>query len=234
MTILTGPLGLKARHLGRKIGLNSWFAKFLASDHYEHRFAAAIARCVHEGDTVWDVGANTGSYALLFSGRVGSTGRVFAFEPSPQNLVHLRRNTATVGNVVVLPFGLSNATGRLFFEETPDGTTSHIVSSRKSDDSDGLITIDVQSGHEVILGNKADFPNIIKLDVEGYELEVVMGLFDILPDTRLRGIFVEVHFGILEKRGMSAGPREIEKILLKKGFRISWTDPSHLKACRSC
>lgn len=65
--MLTGPLGLKARHLGRKLGLNSLFARLLASDHYEHRFSAAIARCVREGDNVWDVGANIGSYALLFT-----------------------------------------------------------------------------------------------------------------------------------------------------------------------
>ena len=113
MSILTGPLGLRARHLGRKLGLNSLFAKLIASDGYEARFGAAIARCIRNGDNVWDVGANIGSYAVSLSGQVGSSGRVFAFEPSPLNLAHLRQRVRTAENVVVLPLGLSDSSGQL-------------------------------------------------------------------------------------------------------------------------
>jgi hypothetical protein len=86
VSVLTGLLGLKARHLGRKLGLNRLVAKLLVSGGYEARYSAAIARCIRRGDHVWDVGANVGYYALSFSGQVGSFGRVFAFEPSPRNL----------------------------------------------------------------------------------------------------------------------------------------------------
>jgi FkbM family methyltransferase len=234
LSILTAPLSLKARHLGRKLGLNRFFAKLLASDGYEARFGAAIARSIRRGDTVWDVGANIGSYALSFSGKVGGSGRVFVFEPSPVNLALLHRRTIAAENVVVLPFGLFDVNGRLPFREESDGTTSHVASHPGPSDANGMITVNVRTGDGVILSGEAAFPNVIKIDVEGHELEVVRGLSAALSDLRLRGVFVEVHFSILQERGMRAAPRQIEQTLIAKGFRISWTDASHMQAVRSC
>jgi FkbM family methyltransferase len=96
---------------------------------------------VRKGDNVWDVGANVGYYALSFSDQFGSSGRVFAFEPSPLNLTYLRRRAIAAENVVVLPFGLSEVRGQLSFREEPDGTTSHIVSNRSLSDANETITV---------------------------------------------------------------------------------------------
>lgn len=188
---------------------------------YEARYSAAIARCIRKSDNVWDVGANVGYYALSFSDQVGSSGRVFAFEPSPLNLAHLRQRAIATENVVVLPFGLSEVRGRLFFRE-----------NRSLSDADETITVSVRTGDEVILSGEAAFPNIIKIDVEDHELEVLLGLSAALRDPRLRSVFVEVHFAILQQRGMRAAPRQIEQTLIAKGFRISWSDPSHMQALR--
>jgi FkbM family methyltransferase len=121
--------------------LNRRFAKLLMSGGYEARYSAAIARCIRKGDNVWDVGANVGYYALSFSDQFGSSGRVFAFEPSPLNLTYLRRRAIAAENVVVLPFGLSEVRGQLSFREEPDGTTSHIVSNRSLSDANETITV---------------------------------------------------------------------------------------------
>jgi FkbM family methyltransferase len=229
VSVLTGRLGLKTRNLGRKLGLNRLFAKLLVSDSYEARFGATMARCIRKGDNVWDVGANVGYYALSFSDQVGSSGRVFAFEPSPRNLGALQQRSMPAGNIVVLPFALSDISGRISFREELDGSTSHIASS----DAQETIRVNVRTGDEVISSGEAAFPNIIKIDVEGHELEVVLGLSAALTDPRLRCAFVEVHFAILQKRGMCAAPRQIEETLIAKGFQISWTDLSHMQAVRS-
>jgi FkbM family methyltransferase len=232
VSIFTGPLGLKARQLGRKLGLNSWFGRLLAAEGYEPRFAAAIARCLRKGDNVWDVGANTGSYSLAFSDQVGLSGCIFAFEPSPQNVAYLRQRTVAAGNIVVLPFGLSNSSGQIPFKEEPDGTTSHIASEHRPCRDEEVITIEIRTGDDAVSSGEAAFPNVIKIDVEGHELQVILGLPMVLEDPRLRCVFVEVHFGILQKCGMQAAPRQIERTLMAKGFRISWTDPSHMQAIR--
>jgi FkbM family methyltransferase len=230
--MMTGPLGLKARYLGRKLGLNSVLARLFADTDHESRFATAIARCTHRGDIVWDIGANTGSYALAFSNQVGGSGRIFAFEPSPRNLAYLHQRMLSLKNVVILPFALSDVEGEFLFKEEPDGTTSHIITHSSSDCEEELIAVQVRTGDDLISKGVAAFPNIIKVDVEGHELKVLLGLSKALGDTRLKGVFVEVHFSILHQRGTSEVPRRIEQILTARGFRVAWTDHSHLQAVR--
>lgn len=75
-------------------------------------------------------------------------------------------------------------------------------------------------------------PNAIKIDVEGFEVEVLQGLGPHLAAPTLRVIGVEVHFGILKERGMADAPQRIERLLARNGFRVQWPDSSHLLALR--
>ena len=55
----------------------------------------------------------------------------------------------------------------------------------------------------------------------------------ILADSRLRAIFLEVHFALLEQRGKGDAPLHIEQKLRSLGFQIKWlSDRSHLQALR--
>src|SRR5208283_3588642 len=75
-------------------------------------------------------------------------------------------------------------------------------------------------------------PNVVKVDVEGYEEEVLEGMGGVLASPVLRGIMVEVHFFKLEKRGRLTAPSRIQHLLKDKGFRTRWVDASHLFATR--
>ncbi len=59
---------------------------------YEPHLQRAIRQYVATGDTVYDIGANIGYVSLSLAKRVGSGGRVVAFEPIPRNADLLRRN----------------------------------------------------------------------------------------------------------------------------------------------
>lgn len=76
-------------------------------------------------------------------------------------------------------------------------------------------------------------PNVIKIDVEGFEYEVIEGLSAYLSSPTVKSIGIEVHFGILEERGLSQAPRWIERLLNGKGFVVTWADPSHIIATRN-
>src|SRR5262245_27460113 len=75
---LQGPLSGKRWIVGSGIH-RMWLGS------YEPSKMGLAAQCVRSGDTVFDIGAHVGIYTLLFSDRVGPTGRVIAFEPAPQN-----------------------------------------------------------------------------------------------------------------------------------------------------
>ena len=74
-------------------------------------------------------------------------------------------------------------------------------------------------------------PNIVKIDVEGQEYEVLNSIFSNIDKLeKLRAIFVEIHFSILDKRNLiDQMYKLIEKFELETDFKLSWIDVSHFK-----
>lgn len=74
---------------------------------------------------------------------------------------------------------------------------------------------------------------MVKIDVEGFELDVLKGMSGLLADPALRAIFVEVHFLALANRGLHTAPADMIALLRAAGFEIQWIDPSHFGATRT-
>jgi FkbM family methyltransferase len=176
------------------------------------------------------VRANVGYYTRSFSELVGDAGSVFAFEPSPTNFARLSAACGRHANVRMLNCGLGSKDGQLPFQQGTDdlGATSRVVDPAVG----GSILVNVRTGTTLIETGAALSPNAIKIDVEGYELEVLEGLGAHLSAPDLRLIGVEVHFGILKSRGIPDAPRRIERLLRENGFAVSWPDASHILATR--
>ncbi|MBR0838962.1 FkbM family methyltransferase [Bradyrhizobium liaoningense] len=199
---------------------------------YESPFSRQLMLACRQGDVVWDVGANVGHYTASFSDWVGLSGKVVAFEPDAMNLPKLRSACGQRQNVAICAFGLSDKTERRsFLGDGGDGTTSRVLQPGEPAPK-GAVEVELLTGDDVIQGGRADRPNIIKIDVEGHELSVLKGLQRALSDKSLRNVFVEVHFGVLDRSGRADDPKRIEDILKRGGFKLSWTDASHILASR--
>ena len=151
MSWRTNPAVLALRTLGRALGLNSRLATLLWGTNYEDRFQVAMLRAIREGDVVWDVGANVGFYSKKFSDIAGSSGKVFAYEPSPSNLQRLHEAVASLRNVTVVPLALGEREDVLVLEQGNDplGATSRII-DKTIEDSERQVTIQVSSGDHLI------------------------------------------------------------------------------------
>ncbi|NEN94750.1 MAG: FkbM family methyltransferase [Moorea sp. SIO3I7] len=77
------------------------------------------------------------------------------------------------------------------------------------------------------------YPNIIKIDVEGFELEVLKGIQTVLSSSTLKAVFIEVHFKLLEENGYTNAIEMIVKILHKYGFSTTWIDFLHIVGFKS-
>lgn len=227
MSWRTNTLMLQARNVGRCLGLNKWIAVLLNGRGYEVRYDQSFQSTLRHGDCVWDVGANVGYYTRQFAERVGSDGRVFAFEPSPANFARLTSTAAVLGHVTLVNAGLGREVGRLSFQQGADdlGATSRIVEG-------GGTSVEIRTGAELLASKDATMPNAIKIDVEGFELEVLQGMGEALRTPALRAIGIEVHFTLLRERGMEHAPKQIERLLQNSGFRVIWPDASHILALR--
>jgi len=146
---------------------------------YEKRNAAFVAGFIKEGMTVYDVGANAGYFTLMFSRLVGSTGKVVAFEPEPNNVAALKAHLSINGirNVEVVDAAVSNEAGVALF----DGSRSTGCLSSHGGLSVKTVRLD-------------DFPvpDFVKMDIEGGETSAILGA-DKTLSARRTAWFVELH-----------------------------------------
>ncbi len=160
---------------------------------YERGEWTFVSRYLRPGMTVFDIGANQGLYTLLAARRVGSSGRVFAFEPAPSEFRRLARNLALNGfsNVVTVPSAVGSHEGKTTLYVCLDGRGDYSA-CRPPHDVKGArcsrTTVPITSLDTFIQQNEISAADFVKVDVEGGELEVLKGAALVL--TKLRPVFM--------------------------------------------
>lgn len=154
-----------------------------------------ILNLLQRGDVFYDVGAHLGFFSVIAARAVGPTGEVIAFEPDPSNAERIRANAARnrflMVEVVDEAVWSSNAPLEL------------VPANPSSGRSQGRVGLSINySGAQVnglaldqfIEGRRA--PNLIKIDVEGGELEVLKGMRRLLSLHRPH-VICEIHDELL-------------------------------------
>jgi FkbM family methyltransferase len=158
-------------------------------------------RLLKSGDVAVDVGANIGYLTTLFAAKVGLLGRVESFEPHPRIFARLRDNVHRLGSASQAAISLHEcALGRR-------GGTGHLVEPSAFRMNEGTSTLAVSPdaaaspagcGFEVRL-EKLDTVladreiALLKVDVEGFEAEVLDGARSLLARHKVRNIIYEAH-----------------------------------------
>ncbi len=226
----TNPAAMALRSVLRRAGLTKLIGGLLRRGSYEEAFDVAFLACIQPGDCVWDIGANVGYYTTKVCDRVGDTGHVFAFEPSSTNRVQLAEALVGRANSSIVPMALGKETSVTFLQQGDDeiGATSRVV----EESSTGAERVEIAQADDLLRRSIVAQPQVVKIDTEGYELDVLEGMSEILSNHSLRCVGVEIHFGLLQQRGLQNAPREIERILGEAGLKPHWTDTSHIIATR--
>lgn len=163
-------------------------------------------------DLFLDIGANIGCYTVLASGYIGA--RSIAVEPVPATFDFLHQNITINGigeHAKILNCGMGSAESTLFFTKGHDDV-NHVVLNPDITSRD-LVEVAVTSVDILLKGKVA--PALLKIDVEGFEQEVINGANYTLKDTRLKAIIIEL-IGAGERYGYV--DENIHIILLKEGF----------------
>lgn len=221
------------RNVARSLGITRVVAKFTNSGKYEERFGNAMLGAVHPGDVVWDIGANVGYYTKQFAEAVGTQGKVVAFEPVPAAFRKLSEAVAGHNNVRTVNAALGAKSGTVTFSlGTQDADpTSKIVEGGVAI-AGKAIDLPMLTGDEAMTREQLPQPTFVKIDVEGFEPDVVEGLTNVLQSKACKNVFIEVHFGLLQARGKSASVETILSRMKQFGYTPRWIDASHIQATR--
>jgi hypothetical protein len=112
------------------------------------------------------------------------------------------------------------------------GSNARIVESGRESPSDEIETVEVVRGDAVVAEGHAPEPTVMKIDVEGFELEVLEGMGRYLASERLQAVCVEIHALQMEERGIRNGGRAVELLLRNAGFDVSWAGFGHIVATK--
>ncbi len=142
---------------------------------HERGLRKILTALLRPGDTFWDVGANLGYYSAVFSEPHFELREVHCFEPNPSLVPLLKRSLGSRDSVTVHPFALGRQAGRIGLHIPRSGglPISGLASLRASARG-RAIPVDVRTADEVI-ANGAAPPDVMKIDVEGWELHVLAG-----------------------------------------------------------
>lgn len=183
----------------------------------EQRLAGTL---LEPGMTVFDLGAHHGLYTLLASKKVGASGRVVAFEPSPRELsrlrLHLRLNRCHNVRIEPVALGSQEGTAELF---VPLGIHTGFNSLRppKVKEPVRRVTVPMTTLDSYVRQQGIAGIDFIKMDVEGAELEVLKGGASLLGGERRPIVMCEMQDKRTEAFGYRA--REIYQFLAGRGYR---------------
>ncbi|MCB0209167.1 MAG: FkbM family methyltransferase [Anaerolineae bacterium] len=138
----------------------------------------AIAHYLRPGQVFYDIGANVGFFTAIAAKRVGPTGFVYAFEPVPENAQSIRHNINLNGfsQVTVFEQAVSDKSGvgALFVTHYAGGSTLSTVG--KPSDTREVINVSLISIDDLVTRRTLLPPSLVKIDVEGAELDVLKGM----------------------------------------------------------
>ncbi len=195
-----------------------------------------LLKHVRPGETIMDVGANRGVYTILLAQAVGASGHLLALEPDSRSFERLAENVQLndLGDRVFsfkLALGREAGTAELcLFDEAMAA-----ISQVREDAADvPREIISVLSGDEFIAKYRLPHPNVVKIDVEGFEFAVLQGLSETLRQSTCRLICCEVH---PDKLPSGISGELVRELLMDHGFSAMKILPCppeyHLFAARS-
>jgi FkbM family methyltransferase len=184
-------------------------------EHAEYSTSNLLTSFLREGDVFVDIGANIGYMSVIASSRIGKAGRILAFEPVPANFARLQENFALNGmeNAEALGYALGRVDG--FLSMQSQDTISHVAVSAEVSDA---VRVPVKRLDDV-LNMKA---TICKIDVEGYELDVLQGSVQEMAAGMLPLMVLELN-GASRRYGRKDA--ELTTFLQQHGYRLGVFDP---------
>jgi len=198
----------------RFVAPRSHLGGYVLSPH-EPSTVKVFERFLAAGSTAVDVGANIGYLSLQMARCVGGEGTVYAVEPAPENLVWLRRNVDlnAAHQIRILPVGAGAETSqRSMFLTGSTRNTFHPDPNATADSK--TVSVPQVRLDDVIEGAI----DLVKIDVEGSELEVLQGMQRILDENPRLCLIVEWNPGRL--RAANVEPGSLPEYLAERGMRV--------------
>jgi len=190
--VLGRKMYLSAEKAGLDVRGKSIHKQLILDGIRERRSTRIMERFIRPDDVILELGANIGYYVLIESGVLSDKGYIYAVEPGPENVELLEKNVAlnNIRNIEISHMAMSNEKGlaKLYL-----GQACNLHSLINSSDGRDARYVEVQTDTvDHFLEGKKPI-TFLRMDVEGYETEVIHGMQQTLKSPQFKRMFVEIH-----------------------------------------
>ena len=144
-----------------------------------------------DGKSFYDIGANVGIFSIYAN--MKKKMKVFSFEPEPNSFVELY-NVIILNNLDIVPIkiALDFKDNIKYFNmiDFNSGVSESFLSEKKEKNTNFIIS--TNSLDNVISQKKINFPNYIKIDVDGNEMNILEGMSETLKNEELKSMLIEI------------------------------------------
>lgn len=196
MNIVNGLL-TRLRIKQRLRRLKNTAARNLKSGHIDSLEVLELIRSECTVRTIYDVGANVGTWSIL-ARAIFPEARIIAFEPMRSHISEFENETRKLGNIQLYKLGLANSNTQMNLQVTSFSDASSILHGTAllcetyQISPAGVEEIHVARLDDLVEKERIAIPDLIKLDIQGYELEALKGGIHTMQQTKY--ILMEVSF----------------------------------------
>lgn len=206
----------------------SHLGKILTNDElYEKDTCYMINKYIKKDSIFFDIGANEGFFSVVASKKI-ITGKIYCFEPQKNLLKIIEKNLLknNFKNFFLLDFGIGESeyfTNLNVFQDTNTGASSilkkHFLNTKKT-------KIKIKSlDHFVSEERLYDQIDLVKIDIEGYEIQAIKGMENLLKEKKINTLLIDYHMHIVNNKVRL----EHEKLILSFGYKkIKTNDQNYI------
>ena len=184
---------------------------------YEYKITKYIYKNLNKNAIFFDIGCNEGYYTILAS-KKNFNGKTYSFEPVKSLIKIIKKNLSInkIQNCKIYNFaiGEKDKMSKInIYHDKNIGSSSIMNKYRFSNKTQ---KIQIKSLDSFYKRNKFNFKiDLVKIDVEGYEINVLNGMMNLINKKKINKILVEYHFNIILKNEL----RIIENKIIKSGYK---------------
>ena len=202
---------------------------------YEPEMIESIKAILRPGDTFIDLGGNEAYFSLIAARHIGPSGKVFCIEPQERLWPTIIQNASAnrISNIIIVPYGVSDSKGQVeitLYPSLNSGASSIVTTFRSSFYPRQQISL--ASLDALIEEYRIDVVDLIKIDIEGFEVNALRSASKALQSHKIKKLLIEIHPLQLKRLGQSE--KDLFSLLQDHGYYYKHDGEIHLFSCEQC
>lgn len=199
----------------------------------ERPIVRLLNQLMRQGDVFFDVGANLGFYSFYVGPMCGKSGSVHAFEANPRLIPHLARSielNKVRSNILLNPVAVGNQSNKQLPLYDPERIGCSSLHVHGWLDSDSVVMVPVITLDDYVRERRIDRIDVMKIDIEGAELDAFQGMEQTFLDYPPSVIICELmpyenlygrdHIEVVHRAASAASPTQIAEFLHVRGYEM--------------